>query len=167
MSIQNGSSRLLISQVFLPRSVPNRHLQGALRIKRFLRTSVPNLSHHTALKIERRLPPIELVALSIVGARKLQRRLLRHREERFARLVPVGSDGGGNVLEVDHENFRSVSAHNSVHARDRWLQRLTRQLDSDPRPLTRQGRTGARLPADDHVRVERAIAAGSESESAT
>jgi hypothetical protein len=42
-SIQNGSSRLLISQVFLPRSVPNRHLQGALRTKRFFRTSVPNM----------------------------------------------------------------------------------------------------------------------------
>jgi hypothetical protein len=40
-SIQNGSSRLLISQVFLPRSVPNRHLQDALRTKCFFRASVP------------------------------------------------------------------------------------------------------------------------------
>ena len=42
--IQNGSTRLLISQILLPRSVPNRHLQGALRTKRFLRASVPNPS---------------------------------------------------------------------------------------------------------------------------
>jgi hypothetical protein len=40
-SIQNGSSRLLMSLHFLPRSVPNRHPQGALRTKRFFRTSVP------------------------------------------------------------------------------------------------------------------------------
>jgi hypothetical protein len=40
-SIQNGSSRLLISQRFLPRSVPNRHSQGTLRTKRFSTTSVP------------------------------------------------------------------------------------------------------------------------------
>jgi hypothetical protein len=40
-SIQNGSSRLLISQVFSPRSVPNRHLQGALRTKCFFGASVP------------------------------------------------------------------------------------------------------------------------------
>jgi|SRR6266487_1059723 hypothetical protein len=42
--IQNGSSRLLISQRFLPRSVPNRRLQGALRTKRFFRASVPNIA---------------------------------------------------------------------------------------------------------------------------
>ena len=40
-SIQNVPSGLLISQDFSPRSVPNRHPQGALRTKRFLRTSVP------------------------------------------------------------------------------------------------------------------------------
>jgi hypothetical protein len=40
-SIQNVPSGLLISQDFSPRSVPNRHLQGALRTKRFFRTSVP------------------------------------------------------------------------------------------------------------------------------
>ena len=40
-SIQNGSSRLLISQRFLPRSVPNRHLQDTLGSKGFFRTSVP------------------------------------------------------------------------------------------------------------------------------
>ena len=34
-SIQNVSSRSLIFQDFSPRSVPNRHLQGALRTKRF------------------------------------------------------------------------------------------------------------------------------------
>src|SRR6516225_1664376 len=39
--IQNVSSGLLISQDFSPRSVPNRHLQGALRTKRFFSTSVP------------------------------------------------------------------------------------------------------------------------------
>jgi len=38
-SIQNGSSRLLISQDFLPRSGTNRHLQDALRNKRFSRAS--------------------------------------------------------------------------------------------------------------------------------
>jgi hypothetical protein len=43
-SIQNGSSRLLISRVFLPRSVPNRHLQDALRTKCFFGTSVPNIA---------------------------------------------------------------------------------------------------------------------------
>ena len=43
-SIQNGSSRLLISQVFLPRSVPNRHLQDALRTKCFFSASVPNIA---------------------------------------------------------------------------------------------------------------------------
>jgi hypothetical protein len=54
--IQNLSSRLLISQRFLPRSVPNRHLQGALRTKCFFGTSVPKiaLSHadarHAALR---------------------------------------------------------------------------------------------------------------------
>jgi hypothetical protein len=37
-------SHLLISQVFLPRSVPNRHLQDALRTKRFFGTSVPNIA---------------------------------------------------------------------------------------------------------------------------
>ena len=40
-SIQNGSSRLLISLHFLVQSVPNRHSQGTLRTKRFFRTSVP------------------------------------------------------------------------------------------------------------------------------
>jgi len=40
-SIQNVPSGLLISQDFSPRSVPNRHPQGALRTKRFFRTSVP------------------------------------------------------------------------------------------------------------------------------
>ena len=43
-SIQNGSSRLLISQVFLPRGVPNGHLQDALRTKCFFRASVPNIA---------------------------------------------------------------------------------------------------------------------------
>ena len=42
--IQNGSSRLLISQVFLSRSVPNRQLQDGLRTKRFFRASVPNIA---------------------------------------------------------------------------------------------------------------------------
>src|SRR6516164_179810 len=41
-SIQNGSSRLLISLHFLVQSVPNKHSQGTLRTKRFSRTSVPN-----------------------------------------------------------------------------------------------------------------------------
>jgi len=41
ISIQDDSSRLLISQDFSPRSVPNRQLQGALRTKCFFRTSVP------------------------------------------------------------------------------------------------------------------------------
>src|SRR5262249_29324047 len=39
--VRSELSRLLIFQDFSPRSVPNRHLQGALRTKRFLRTSVP------------------------------------------------------------------------------------------------------------------------------
>jgi hypothetical protein len=43
-SIQNGSSRLLISQRFLPRSVPNRHLRDTLGSKGFFRTSVPTVS---------------------------------------------------------------------------------------------------------------------------
>jgi hypothetical protein len=43
-SIQNGSSRLLISQDFLPRSVPNRHLRDTLGSKGFFRTSVPNIA---------------------------------------------------------------------------------------------------------------------------
>ena len=47
--IQNGSSRLLISQVFLPRSVPNRHLQDALITKCFFRASVPNIALSTAV----------------------------------------------------------------------------------------------------------------------
>ena len=37
-------SRLLISQDFLPRSVPNRHLRDTLGSKGFFRTSVPNIA---------------------------------------------------------------------------------------------------------------------------
>jgi len=44
-SIQNVSSRLLISLRFLPESVPIRHLYDALRNKCFFRTSVPTATH--------------------------------------------------------------------------------------------------------------------------
>ena len=44
ITIQNVLSRLLISQDFLPKSVPTGHLQDALRNKCFSGASVPNLS---------------------------------------------------------------------------------------------------------------------------
>ena len=69
------------------------------------------------------------------------------------------------------------------NARDRWLQDLARKFDPPPRPLTRQGRWRQRqrngcaiyrltgrlteVEALDPVRAERALAADSESESAT
>jgi hypothetical protein len=67
-SIQNGSSRLLISQAFLPRSVPNRHLQDALRTKCFFRASVPNI----ALSHRRHGTPWTAPSLLIVA--RLERR---------------------------------------------------------------------------------------------
>jgi hypothetical protein len=88
-SIQNGSSRLLISQRFGPRSVPNRHLQDALRTKCFFRASVPNLSHHSALKIERRLPPMGRAALSIVTHPIAARQRERKRDLINVRFSPL------------------------------------------------------------------------------
>ena len=57
ISIQNVSRGLLISQDFSPRNVPNRHLQGALRTKRFFRTSVPTamLAPHALSKTTARV----------------------------------------------------------------------------------------------------------------
>jgi len=80
-SIQNGSGRLLISQNFSPGSVPNKHLQGALRTKRFSRTSVPaavlaphsGCSHHNHTRVRlacgRRNTWCERVATAPEGCR--------------------------------------------------------------------------------------------------
>jgi hypothetical protein len=46
-SIQNDLSRSLMSQSFLPRSVPNKHLQRTLRNKRFPGASVPTATDPT------------------------------------------------------------------------------------------------------------------------
>ena len=53
-SIQNGSSRLLISLHFLVQSVSNRHSQCTLRTKRFSGTSVPNSACLRAAILTRR-----------------------------------------------------------------------------------------------------------------
>jgi hypothetical protein len=59
-SIQNGSSRLLISQDFLPRSGTNRHLQDALRNKRFSRasgTTADQRARSSCLRAARQIGP--------------------------------------------------------------------------------------------------------------
>src|SRR5262249_4014429 len=56
-----------LSQIFLPRSVPNRHLQGALRTKCFLRASVPNIA------LSHRLHGTPCTAPSLLIAARLTR----------------------------------------------------------------------------------------------